>query len=473
MYTVHVNDFVDWRTKARELLQHNIEPSIVFWQDAKSNQDLLFQNEPLYFPSSSKERSEFLIPKQFIPFAATLACHRNSIKWEKLYLLLWRVVHEGKQLLEISSDPLMHDLLLMLKAIKRDAHKMKAFVRFCKFNDEEGLEYFLAWYKPDHLIVRLVAPFFQRRFEVMRWTIVTPDETVSWSGEELIYSEGKTIITNPEDALEGLWQTYYRAIFNPARVKIKAMKREMPVRYWHNLPETKMIPALLKEAPERVETMMRHQEGLATSAADFLPNEQSSSLSQLEQHAKKCQGCPLYQNAKQTVFGVGSSSAQLILVGEQPGDKEDLAGAPFVGPAGQLLDEVLHRLNIKRESLYLTNAVKHFKYSLKGDFRLHRSPSIHEINACKPWLLSEIELIKPKVVLCLGLTAAKSLINPAFRIKQERGQLKQEANFFIGATYHPSALLRAPSLQVREELIKVFEQDLNKAYLLSRNERVF
>lgn len=164
--------------------------------------------------------------------------------------------------------------------------------------------------------------------------------------------------------------------------------------------------------------------------------------------------------------------AQLILVGEQPGDKEDLAGEPFVGPAGQLLNEVLERLAIKREDIYLTNAVKHFKYTLNGTTRIHKSPSIQEINACKPWLLTEIEFIKPKVVLCLGLTAAKSLINPAFRIKQERGQLKKGADFFIGATYHPSALLRAPSLQARETLINDFEQDLKNAYLLSRKELV-
>lgn len=468
IYSLRIKDFADWRDKARLLLQNNIEPSAVHWSHAQSAQETLFEEDELVFPLSDK-KSEFFIPKKFLPFASTLACYRDHFIWQKLYQLLWRLTHDEKHLLELSSDPLMHDLMLTYQAIRRDAHKMKAFVRFCKFDDEEGCEYFLAWYKPDHRILRLVAPFFQRRFEVMRWTIVTPDETVSWNGEALIYSEGRTITKNPEDALEDLWQTYYRAIFNPARVKIKAMKREMPVRFWHNLPETKMIPELLKDAPHRVARMMRHQEGLASSAADFLPVARHS-ISQLHEHAKACQGCPLHQQATQTVFGRGCAQARLILVGEQPGDNEDLMGLPFVGPAGQLLDEVLTELNITREQIYITNAVKHFKYSVNGQLRIHRTPSIREINACKPWLINEIALIKPKVILCLGLTAAKSLINPAFRMKQERGQFKQGDDFLIGASYHPSALLRTTSPQIRDELMQNFKQDLKKAFQLSEEQ---
>ncbi|MBA2655719.1 MAG: UdgX family uracil-DNA binding protein [Tatlockia sp.] len=473
MYTVSVDDFSDWRDKARKLLQQEIEPALLLWQDTKSSQALLFQ-EDLFLLKALNENNKnkvLLIPKKFLPFAATIALHRSTSKWEKLYQLLWRLTHNDKRLLEISSDPLMHELLLMYKAIRRDAHKMKAFIRFCKFKDENEHEYFLAWYKPDHLILRLVAPFFKRRFEVMHWIIVTADETVSWNGQELIYSEGRIIKDNPTDGLEDLWQTYYKAIFNPARIKIKAMKREMPVRFWHNLPETRMISTLLKEAPKRVETMMLHQEGLATSALDFLPKELGL-LSEIKQHAKQCQGCPLYRNANQTVFGAGNPAAKLILVGEQPGDQEDLTGEPFVGPAGQLLNEILFKLSIKRENIYLSNAVKHFKYTLNGNFRLHRSPSIHEINACKPWLLKEIELIKPKVVLCLGLTAARSLINPAFSIKRERGLLKPTANYFLGATFHPSAVLRAPTLEAQEKLVKDFERDILQAFLLSETTEV-
>lgn len=462
MITISVNTFAEWRAQARQLLAQNQDPRMILWNYTDSAQITLFDEAPLF---DAPITNQFLIPKQFLSLAKIISYHRDPTKWDKLYQLLWRLTHGERHLLSISSDELVHQLLTMAKAIKRDAHKMKAFVRFCKYYEEDGTDFYLAWYKPDHLITKLVAPFFQRRFEVMRWTIITPDETIHWNGEQLHYSEGKNLLTNPSDELENLWQTYYKAIFNPARIKIKAMKKEMPMRHWHNLPETKMISSLLKEAPTRVNDMLQHQEGSKNSASEYLPKE-IDSIETLKENAKRCQGCSLYKQATQTVFGFGNTNANLILVGEQPGHQEDLQGIPFIGPAGQVLRKILEQLDILQE-IYITNAVKHFKYAVKDGQRIHSSPGIREIIACKPWVQAEIEQIQPRVVLCLGLTAAKSLINPAFRIKHERGQFKQNDSYIIGATYHPSAILRAINPQIKESMLNDLANDLKRAYLLS------
>lgn len=465
MISVQVTHFDEWRTTARALLTQQVAPELVHWQDALYHQGELFSNDNAFSmpDSGSQSAASFNVSRDFLTLARVVSCYRSLTRWGLLYSLLWRITHGEPHLLKVSSDPLVHQLFALFKAVKRDAHKMKAFVRFCKLEDTEDTTQYLAWYKPDHLIVRLVAPFFQRRFEVMNWTIVTPDETVHWNGETLQFSAGQVLTTNPTDELQTLWQTYYRSIFNPARIKLSAMKREMPVRFWHNLPETEVMNTLLQEAPQRVQTMIDTQEGLSSSAADFLPQDRTS-LPSLAAKAEQCQGCPLYRKATQTVFGQGNPNAPLMLVGEQPGDQEDLAGKPFVGPAGRLLRTLLEQLGIDEQAIYFTNAVKHFKYTLTHQHRLHRAPSIREINACKPWLQAEVALVKPQVILCLGLSAAKALINPAFHIKKERGQLVRQHTYLIGASYHPSAILRAPNPTVKAELTACLQKDLITAY---------
>ncbi|PZU43168.1 MAG: uracil-DNA glycosylase, partial [Sphingomonas sp.] len=282
-----------------------------------------------------------------------------------------------------------------------------------------------------------------RRFAAMRWTILTPDQSVAWDGEALTYGPGVGAEHAPaEDALEDLWRDYYRATFNPARIKLKMMRREMPVRYWKTMPETEIITDMLREAPQRVANMLAHTEGQTRSAADFLPPTQT--LPGLAAAAKGCEGCELHRTASQTVFGVGPADARIMLVGEQPGDEEDRAGTPFIGPAGQLLDEALQHAGLVRESLYITNAVKHFRFLYKDSFRQHQSPSRYHVQACKPWLTAEIAAIKPKLILCLGNTAARALISPNFVMRDGRGVPLGEAPTLM-ATYHPSALLRLPA----------------------------
>ena len=195
------------------------------------------------------------------------------------------------------------------------------------------------------------------------------------------------------------------------------------------------------------------------SAAEFVPEE--NSLSAARAAAARCRGCPLWQAATQTVFGEGPREARVMLVGEAPGDQEDRAGRPFVGPAGRLLDRALEAVGVERGDAYVTNAVKHFKWEPRGNRRLHRRPTPAEIDACRPWLRKEIELVRPLVLVCLGATACQALLGRAFRVSEERGKFIPSALApYVMATIHPSALLRLPGDWARAAEMQRFISDL-------------
>jgi uracil-DNA glycosylase len=201
---------------------------------------------------------------------------------------------------------------------------------------------------------------------------------------------------------------------------------------------------------------------VATSAEDFLPPRLS--LAALRRAAKHCQGCDLYKNATHTVFGEGPRRARMILVGEVPGDEEDKQGKPFVGPAGRLLDDSLEDAGISREEVYVTNAVKHFRWEPRGTRRLHKKPTSRQIEACRPWLQAEILLIQPKVIVCLGATASQAILGRDFRITKQHGKFyHNDEGIWFTATYHPSAILRAPEKADRERMQTEFVEDLKRA----------
>ena len=294
----------------------------------------------------------------------------------------------------------------------------------------------------------------------MHWSIPTPDESVLWDRHELRYGPGVPASEAPDDdALEDLWRTYYGSIFNPARIKLKTMKREMPVRHWATLPETQVIPQLLEDAPRRVAAMHTATANQPRSAEDFLPDRKT--LGTLAAAAKHCEGCDLHTRATQTVFGEGSRTARIIFVGEQPGDQEDLQGHPFVGPAGRVLDEALLEAGIDRSDVYITNAVKHFHWEPRGERRLHKKPPARAMAACKPWLEAEVEVLQPEVIVCLGATAAQSVIGREAKVTRDRGKIlssplcKQTL-----MTWHPSAVLRAPDATAREKMRAELVHDL-------------
>jgi uracil-DNA glycosylase family protein len=194
------------------------------------------------------------------------------------------------------------------------------------------------------------------------------------------------------------------------------------------------------------------------------PVPETSSLATLKRAAKNCAACHLFKHATQTVFGEGAKGATLMLLGEQPGDQEDLAGKPFVGPAGKILDRALEEAGINRDEVYVTNTVKHFKWEPRGKRRIHKKPNSREIAACRPWLEAELRVVRPGLLVCLGATAAQAIFGPAFRVTRDRGKvLASELVPKVLATVHPSSLLRQPDEESREREYKHFVADLRAA----------
>ena len=410
----------------------------------------------------------FRVPPQYVDMARKVACHRSPRRWELLYRLLWRITGGERKLLLNVADRDVHEVTQFQKAIQRDSHKMKAFVRFRKITDEAG-ERYVAWHRPDHYTLELVSDFFARRFDVMRWAIMTPDESAVWDGKQLTMGEGMPRSEAHresqvgDDELEELWKTYYANIFNPARIKLNAMRAEMPKKHWATMPETQLIDDLVRDAPKRVEKMIKHAEGGVT-ARPYLPNAHQATLDQLAAAAMTCQGCDLHRDATQTVFGRGVSDAKLVLVGEQPGDQEDRSGEPFIGPAGKLLREVLKEVGLDETQIYITNAVKHFKFKQSGKRRLHVKPAARDVAACRPWLEAEVAAIKPAMLVCLGATAAGVVFGPGYRLTKQRGEVqKTDYARWTMATYHPSALLRVPDETARQTMRENFTADLKYA----------
>ncbi len=247
MINVNCAQYDDWHKKAKHLFNANIPPEQVIWSDDTSQG--LFHDE---IPNNPEK--PISVPKAFPSLAKKISCYRNIEKWAVLYRVLWRLQYENKQLLQISTDNDVLKLHHMAKEINRDCHKMKAFVRF----REAGENQYVAWHEPIHLIVECTAPFFVRRFSNMNWSILTPDACAIWDGEELNITKGMPRSAAPQsDDMEELWKTFYRHIFNPARIKVKMMKSEMPVKYWHTMPETALIPEMLEEADKRVQKMIQ------------------------------------------------------------------------------------------------------------------------------------------------------------------------------------------------------------------------
>jgi len=456
--------FESFRNLAREALCNNVSPDEIDFTDTQSDSTLrLDLSPPPRAIVASEPRSSIHVPREFLNTAVIVACHRDINRWNLLYRLLWRLQNE-KNLLRIESDLHVARFHALDHQVRHDLHKMHAFVRFRRVEDERG-EAFVAWHQPAYRVLSLATPFFAERFAVMRWTILTPDACVSWDPQtrQATYSGGVPQQHAPQaDQLEGLWRSYYASIFNPARTNPELMRSHMPVKYWRSLPEVELVPHLLSSADSRVESMVMAQSDLVTAQPYVPPH---PSLSAIRQALPSCRGCDLYRHATQAVSGKGKASAALMLIGEQPGDQEDLKGEPFVGPAGQMLRKALDELSIDPKSVYMTNAVKHFKFVQRGKLRLHQNPRMSEINACRPWLEAEIDALKPKVILCLGASAAKAVLGGTFALMRDRGRFvetRYSPNTI--ATLHPSAILRTQDREQAANLYNFLKSDLQIAH---------
>jgi DNA polymerase len=473
-------DFDGWRKAARALALNDVKPSDVIWNVAGDAPELFAPTTP---PLDALHGT-FNVSARFVELAEVAILHRSPERFALLYRLLWRL-RQDHELLDIATDPDVAELAAMAKAVRRDEHKMHAFVRFREVGREQK-SHFVAWFEPEHHIVELAAPFFARRFADMPWSILTPDLCAHWDGHAVSITPGVSQSEAPTaDRLEETWRSYYASIFNPARLKVAAMRNEMPKKYWRNLPEASLIKPLIEgagrtasamianaatephKAQKRLEPPRRNDKG-----NDMPAKHTGDDIKTLREEAADCRACPLYRDATQTVFGEGPPTAQIMLVGEQPGDKEDLAGKPFVGPAGQMLDRALEEAGIDRRTVYVTNAVKHFKFVPRGKIRLHQKPNTPEIKACRQWYVRELAAGKPGLVVAMGATAAQTVFGKTTPINKNRGRpIDLDDGTRALVTVHPSYLLRLPDAEAKAREYQRFVEDLKIAADLVRRSR--
>ena len=524
---VLVHSFDEWRAAARELLAHKVAPHVVQWIAHKDGGDLfaglaapptapdtggdagLHGNGGLHrdagagndqgngpdtdapahagtgSDASGKQETEpeamdddepgadsgalVRIPRQLMEMLQSAACCRVPNRWAFLYLVLWRWQHGERDVMS-AADVDGARLHAMVKAVKREEHDMRAYIRFRERRADAGPPRFVAWFEPAHDVLPQVARHFASRMGRVTWMIATPDASVMWDGTTL-HSTGP-LMRGPEDiddAGEALWLTYYRSIFNPARLNAELMHGHIPARLWKNLPEGAAVPAMVSQAVAGArqvgQTRSVGQRGgtaIPITPAKARPGRQAPSV--LDQ----CRRCALWEHATQAVGGVGPARARIMLVGEQPGDQEDLAGLPFVGQAGQLLDRAMHEAQLERKRLYLTNAVKHFKWEPRGKRRLHKTPAQREVEACAYWLDSEIAQVQPRVIVAMGSTALKAVTgNPHATLKEVLGQPFQQQERWIVAIYHPSYVLRVPGEDAKAQAFALMVEGLRAARTLA------
>ena len=452
-------DFEGWRDAARSLIADAVRPEEVDW--VVGDEATLLGTDPVLL--GSDPGLSLKVPRSFVTLAQRAILHSDPARFALLYRLLWRLRTEPR-LMDVASDADVAKARAMEDAVSREIHKTHAFVRFREVPTEDGPVY-IAWFEPAHHTLEAAAPFFVRRFAAMNFSILTPRVSAHWDGDELRFGAGADRADAPDgDALEYLWRTYYASIFNPARLKTGTMRAHMPAKYWRNLPEAELITTLVATAPRATQRMIAEPASVprlrVPARPDALAESDDDTLTAIARAAKRCTACPLCAKATQTVFGEGPGNASVMFVGEQPGDQEDLVGRPFVGPAGQLFDRASGEAGVERASVYVTNAVKHFKFEPRGRRRIHKTPAQQEIEACRPWLEREIRAVKPKLIVAMGATAAHSVLGRPTAIQKNRGTfIRVSDDTQVLVTVHPSYLLRVPEERQAEEYAK-FVEDL-------------
>ena len=471
-----VDSFAAWREAARELLAFDIAPHAVKWSGRDDAGDLFagappeavaFDGIDLAHPKPTVH-----MPRKLMDMLQSAACCRVPDRWAFLYRVVWRWQH-GEQEVLSAADEDGNRLHAMVKAVHREEHDMHAYIRFRERPEAAGAPRFVAWFEPAHDVLPQVAQHFVSRMGRISWMIATPDASVLWDGETL-HNTGPLMnsAADLEDAGEALWLTYYRSIFNPARLNEKLLQSHIPSRFWKNLPEGAVVPEMVSQAAAGARrTGQAESVGQRRGTTIPIAAEQAQPQRQAPTTLDQCRRCDLWQHATQAVGGAGPQHARIMLVGEQPGDQEDLAGAPFVGPAGQLLDQVLDEAGIERRAVYLTNAVKHFKWEPRGKRRLHKTPAQREVEACGYWLEQELAQVRPEVVVALGSTALKAVLGSSnVALKDTLGQPIRHGGRWVVTVYHPSYVLRVPDEAMKAQARAVMVDGLKLAQRLLAGE---
>ncbi len=448
-------DIDGFRAAVRMLAARKAAPESVSWCQAGEG-DLFGEGRVEAAPPVG-------LPRALGELIQQVVCHSDRERYALLYAAIWRVLNGERTLLEVQSDPLVHRLEGMAKSVRRDLHKMHAFVRFRETHDPDGTERFVSWFEPQHFIVEATADFFVERFRSLVWSILTPVGSLHWDRASLTLGPPAQRSDAPEsDGFEEAWRCYYENIFNPARLNPRAMRQHMPEKYWRNLPEAASIAGLVQQAPARAREMIAREAAEREKrdplkAVAAMAEQGPQTLEELNRLIAASE--PLTPGADRAVLGEGPMEPAVAFVGEQPGDQEEREGRPFIGPAGQLFDKALAEAGIDRSGVYVTNAVKHFKYEPRGKKRLHKRPNPGEVKRYRWWLHRELAFVRPKLVVAMGGTALLGLTGKPLSVLKTRGPMSFDGQPGY-ATVHPSYLLRLPDAAAQHEAYAAFRDDL-------------
>jgi DNA polymerase len=428
-------DWDGWRTATRAHVLAGTPPETLDWSIGAPA-------EPLPDVPLPEGGGSFGVPRALVGLAAQAIQARDPDRFDLLYRLVWRA-QAGEPVLEQRDDRELTRARRLALAVRAEAHRMRTHLRFLALSDTDPTQH-LGWYAPAHYVLEANAQLLTRRFANLHLTILTPDGTAQWDGTELRFGPGLDPILVPDDdALVAQWRDYGPDILAAARTGTSIPPAEA-------LDEDPRPPDRPAIGPV---VMHVHRDPALVAAAE---------------DASACRRCPLGDPATQTVFGEGPAGAALLFIGEQPGDQEDIIGRPFVGPAGQVLDRALEEAGIDRRTIYITNAVKHFKFTPRGTRRIHQTPEAPEIQVCRFWLDVERVQQRPRLTVLMGATAARAMLGRPVTIGRERGQafrLPDGAAGFI--TVHPSFLLRLPDEAARAREYERFVTDLREAARLA------
>ncbi|HZZ11665.1 MAG TPA: UdgX family uracil-DNA binding protein [Paraburkholderia sp.] len=497
MQSITIQDeFSAWRTASLDALAAGLAPDVIEWHIEEDpalpvEQAQLHYGSPAdpaiaTYPASTNParsadsaRPAVRVSKELAILLKDAASFRDPQRWAFLYKVLWRWQSHDRAVAS-PADVDGARLYRMAKSVRRAQHDMIAYVRFRKRAraideiDAIGVPEYSAWYEPDHDVLAWAAEHFAQRMGRASWLITTPNGAAFWDGTALHLNKRRALPGDHRcesaDEAEALWLAYYRSTFNPARLNEAALEQHMPVRFWKGLPEGHLIPAMISEAKSGARRVAQAS-GVGSLDGKSISVEAGSAQPAREPPTSldACRRCDLWRNATQAVGGSGPQDARIMLIGEQPGDQEDLLGQPFVGPAGQLLDEAIARAGLERAQLYLTNAVKHFKWEPRGKRRLHKTAGQREVQACAHWLEKELNTVKPAAIVALGATALSALLQKKVSLQQYAGVPFETESGWVVATYHPSFALRQQDGLAREKILAEISAALTQARKLAQS----
>jgi probable DNA metabolism protein len=414
-------DWEGWRQATRGLVLTGVEPETLTWSVG---------GDITPVPDAT---GSFHVPRALVSLASLAIQAREADRFGLLYALVWRI-HAGEKVLEDETDPDLSLIKRMALSVRADAHRMRTNMRFLAV-PEDGRTRFLGWYEPAHFVLPANAQLIAHRFPDRMFSIVTPDGAAHWDGSSLLFGSGLRHAED-EEALQAWWERHHGMLLEQATAGVSVPAAES-----------------LDEAPRPPD-----RPALGPIVLHTKPD---PALLRSAKEASTCHRCPLYEPATQVVFGEGPANAAVMFVGEQPGDQEDVIGRPFVGPAGQMMDRAMEEAGIDRRTVYVTNAVKHFKFTPRGKRRIHQTPEVPEIHACSFWLDVERVHVRPRLLVLMGGSAARAVLGRPVTISRERGrpiQMPDGQTVFV--TVHPSFLLRVPDEAAKAREYAAFVRDL-------------